>query len=226
MMTQIEEIKKKAKWISIKLWPVLKSVSLDYRKNLWMILIRPLFEQITLLFASETSKTNKKNVIVALRQTFKNFTLIKKNMNNSIIDDLMQFNIEDRAKINMISTKIKWQKRLGKQIYPDVDPAILEQLEEKEKKRKRRVLPIELQKLINLCVAKCPICRKRCNQEHMKRIHNISIPNYDELIDMIEKRSEEAKRFKYSRKQTLKHVGDFINIYINSMKNFLSIQST
>jgi len=41
---QIEHIKKKSKFIKVKLGPVLTNSSLGYRKNLWELFIRPLFE--------------------------------------------------------------------------------------------------------------------------------------------------------------------------------------
>ena len=71
MDTQAQHIKKKADWISIKLWPVLKRVSMQYCKNLWTILMRPLFEQLAILYNAEKSKTNKGKIELALRYTFK-----------------------------------------------------------------------------------------------------------------------------------------------------------
>ena len=94
MELQLDHIKKKADWISVKLWPVAKKVSMEYRKNLWKILIRPLFEQLTLLWEMEESKTQQAKVECLLRGTFKKLTLLKKNVSNEIIGDLMQFELE------------------------------------------------------------------------------------------------------------------------------------
>ena len=71
MNTQIEQTKKKAEWISVELWPVLKRVSMQYCKNLWTILIRPLFEQLTILYNAKKSKTDKEKIKLALRFTSK-----------------------------------------------------------------------------------------------------------------------------------------------------------
>ena len=74
MQPQLDHILKKTNFITIKLWPVLKKISLDYRKNLWTILVRPLFEQLTMLYYSERSITNKNKVLLLLRKTFRKFT--------------------------------------------------------------------------------------------------------------------------------------------------------
>ena len=117
MDTQVQQIKKKADWISIKLWPVLKRVSMQYCKNLWTILIRPLFEQLTILYNAEKSKTNKGKIELALGYTFKKFTLLKRNTSTDITHDLMQFNIDERSMTNTEIAKQKWEARLAFSSY-------------------------------------------------------------------------------------------------------------
>jgi len=41
---QLAHIRRKANFIALKLSPLLHKVSLDYRKNLWEIFVKPLFE--------------------------------------------------------------------------------------------------------------------------------------------------------------------------------------
>ena len=52
---QIAHIKKKSLFISNKLFPLLRTSSLELRKNLWQTFIRPLFEFCLPLLASENS---------------------------------------------------------------------------------------------------------------------------------------------------------------------------
>ena len=62
---QIEHITDKAKWMVMRLWHLLRKVSLSYRIRLWTIMIRPLFEQVMMLYYSERSSTNKEKVLRA-----------------------------------------------------------------------------------------------------------------------------------------------------------------
>lgn len=220
MGLQLDQIKKKADWISIKLWPVLKRVSMEYCKNLWTILIRPLFEQLSILYYSERSKTEREKVQLALRYTFKRFTLLKKNISSEVIHDLMQFDIDERANQNMAATKKKWENRMGKEFY------VKEELISNTQ-NPRRILPKELQKILNLQVAKCPVCRENrtCSKDHMERQHQILIPSYKELIETIERKTAEARDNKLPRKQTIEHIGNFINIYIDRINQFLNVQN-
>lgn len=226
MNKQIEHIRKKADWISIKLWPVLKKVSLEYCKNLWTILIRPLFEQLSILYYCERGQTNREKVHLALRYTFKRFTLLKKNVSSEIIHDLIQFDIDERSNHNMQITKRKWENRLGKTLYTP-EAHNLAGLD-KDLQKKRRILPKELQKILNLLVAKCPKCEQTriCYQKHMQEEHQILIPTYKELISTIERKTEEARQRRLFRKQTMEYVGRFINVYIDRMNHFLNVQNT
>ena len=70
-----------------------------------------------MLYYTERGRTNKEKVQQTLRYTFKKFTLLKKNISNDIINDLMQFDIDERAKYNMQVTKQKWEKRINRQQY-------------------------------------------------------------------------------------------------------------
>ena len=220
MGLQLEHIKKKADWISIKLWPVLKRVSMEYCKNLWTILIRSLFEQLSILYYCERAKSNKEQVQLALRYTFKRFTLLKKNISSNVIHDLMQFDMDERANQNMTATKCKWEDRMGRKLYIQDEPT-------QSTQKIRRILPKELQKILNLQVAKCPVCQpsRTCTKEHLEHEHQILIPSYEELIEAIERKTEEARDNRLSRKQTMDYIGNFINIYIDRMNQFLNIQN-
>jgi hypothetical protein len=227
MDIQLDHIKEKSRWISCMLWPVLRRVSLEYCKNLWTILIRPLFEQVTMLYYAERSQSNKEKVEVAIRETFRNFTLLKKNTKKEILHDLMQFDIEERAALNVIVAKRKWETRMGKQLYvKEVSPNTEEELRLKNSNKKKRILPGELRLLLNLTRAKCPKCKSdtMCSKQHMEDQHQIDIPTYEELIDMVEKKTEEAKSRKLSRGKTLDYIGSFIKIYIDRMTQFLDVQ--
>lgn len=110
-------------------------------QNLWTILIRPLFEQLTVLYYSERGATNREQVNIALRDTFRKFTLLKK-IKNEVLHDLMQFDINERAALNMVVTKRKWKR---KELY------------EKEQNSSQRA-----QRITEFVSSKMPNMRKGC----------------------------------------------------------------
>ena len=224
MNTQIEQIKKKTEWISIKLWPALKRVSIQYCKNLWTILIRPLFEQLTILYNAEKSKSNKGKIELAVRFRFKKFMLLKKDTNNDIIHDLIQFNIEERSATNTETAKQKWEAGLARTYYTaelTVDPS------ERPRERKRRLIPKELQQILNLMTAKYTKCEgtRTCSKQHLEQQHQIIVPTYTGLIKSIETKIEEDENSRLSKVRTAKHVGSFIGIYIERIRQFQDVQN-
>lgn len=84
---------------------LLKKVSLDYRINLWRVLVKPLFEMKAGHYFLE-NKSNKDKVLICLRKTFKSFTLLCRN-----VDELMSFQFEERAQEFWESARIKWKAR-------------------------------------------------------------------------------------------------------------------
>ena len=57
-------------------------------------------------------------------------------------------------------------------------------------------------------------------------MHQVLIPTYQELIETVERKTDEAKTRKLKRKQTMDYVGSFIQIYIDRMNQFLDVQNT
>ena len=132
----------------------------------------------------------------------------------------MQFDINARANQNMAATKHKWEVRMGKELY------IKDELIPSTSKT-RRILPKEVQRILNLLAAKCPVCQqsRSCSKEHMEHTHQILIPTYKEMIETIERKTGEAKDSKLSRKHTMQYIGNFVKIYIDRMNQFLSVQN-
>ena len=193
---------------------------MQYCKNSWTILIRPLFGQLTMFYNAGKSKTNKGKIELALIFTFKKFMLLKKNTNNDIIHDLMQFNVEERSATDTEIAKQKWEAGLARTYYTAelrVDPS------ERPQERKRRFLPKELQQILNLMTAKCTKCEgtRFCSKQHLELQHQIIVPTYMELIKSIETKTEEAKNSRLSKARAVEHVGSFIRIYIERIRQLL-----
>ena len=163
------------------------------------------------------SESNKENILRVVRGSFKKFTMLKQNVRNDTIYDLMQFNILDRAKINMHLAKCKWKERSGYDMEITTEEIIPLQ------SKKPRLLPKELSEVINLMTAKCPKCTKAwCNPTHMASAHSISIPSYKEIIAEVEKRITVIQKSKWERKRALQYLGSFITPYIDDIKKHLN----
>jgi len=165
----------------------------------------------------------KDKVEAALRHTFRRFTLLKRNVKNEILHDLMQFDIDERAQHNLKVARIKWDRRLGvpkEQKINNVESTILSQ--------RKRILPRLLRELINLHAAKCPHCTGthyvRCSREHMKDEHQINIPCYEDIMYEIEARTIDTIDRKLPRKEGLEYVGSFLKEHVVKLSSFLSTQ--
>ena len=219
---QKKHIETKCNWIAIKLYPLLKNVSLDYRINLWTVLIRPLFEHLLFILYAERSTTNINSIQILIRKTIKKFTLLGKNLENRIIEDLTGFNIMKRAADVVEITKEKWEAR-KKHFRPIIykNPANI------KKRNRPELLPKEVQEILNMQLMICPKCRGNtiCNSKHMKEIHQIMVPTYDELMQMLDERLKNEKRHRKGRVELLKKPGECIKPFIISMKRFCRIDN-
>ena len=111
---QKEHIEKKIRFLLSKLYPVLRGISLDYRINLWKIMAKPLFDQILCALDRETSDSNVKKITILSKMTFKSFTLLGKTVPNRIINYLMNYDVQARAKRIANIAKRRWENRLYK----------------------------------------------------------------------------------------------------------------
>ena len=75
---QYLHIKKKSDFLRAKLYPMLTQSSLNYRENLWSMLMRPLFEFTLAIYEIEPAETRKLQFQRLLKRTFKDFTLLSK----------------------------------------------------------------------------------------------------------------------------------------------------
>lgn len=94
MKRQLDPIKGKMEKFRFRLWHVLRKVSLTYRINLWTVLVRPMFEQLLVLYYVKRSKIMRTEAQRLLKRSFKKFTLLRKNANDDFVDILMGFNLK------------------------------------------------------------------------------------------------------------------------------------
>ena len=200
----------------LKLWPLLKSFSLDERINLWTVLVRPLFEMLIFPYHMESSKTNQEKAHVIIRKTFKKFCLLVKNIDDKTVERLMGFDFRHRVKIVVEKTRIKWEARKQNRT-PKLSPAGVER-----SNSNLAYYPSELQVLLNLKTALCPVCSERCNSLHLREVHNIAIPGNSELLDLVEAESVKRRSSKMSRNQNILEVGALLSPYIEALESLLN----
>jgi len=222
MDPQIKHIKEKVNFLGYKLWPLLRCVSLNYRIDLWKMFMRPLFEMIAGLFSME-GKSNKEKILRLIRKTFKAFTLLKKNVDNSTVETLMGYDYEKRAEIIHKTARLKWEARKTRDFSQL--PEKLEEIEllaKGERKTSGKVLyPKEVQELFNLKTAICPRCGVPCSSEHMFKIHQTYIPDNYTVLDQCKVISEDGFESKLSRKSIFGNVLRYVEPFIVYMRNFL-----
>jgi len=207
MDLQLDYIREKSQFQVYKLWPLLRNVSLDYRINLWNVLIRPTFETLIGMFEREP-RSNRERVLGLLRGTFKKFTLLCRNVKNSTTDLLMDFDFEKRASQVAELCRSKWRSRklCEVPILPYQGCSV----------RKHSVAwPKELQILLNLKSAMCPGCNTPCGEYHMLS-HNTFIPSDTFLISKIISISKENHR--EGRNFVLKSTNEYLKPFINILR--------
>ena len=210
MEPQLKYIKEKANFLTYRLYPLLKCTSLDYRINLWKILVRPLFEMMSGLYYNE-AESNKQKTLRLLRKTFKDFTLLKKNVDNVSLDKLMDYDFEQRASESQIIATIKWEARKNHSV-PRINP------EFKKRKRKndmgKKVLyPKEIQEYLNIKTAKCPACNIPCSSMHMLEAHNVYTPTNESILNECVTLSNAGFKSRKTRGNILGDIADYIKLF-------------
>ena len=102
--------KKASLYLYHKLFPLLRNVSLDYKINLWQVLIRPLFDMLLGHFQVECV-SNREKVLVLMRKSFKKFTLLKKNVGNDVVMTLVGNDFSERVQYVCDVARKRWATR-------------------------------------------------------------------------------------------------------------------
>jgi len=112
MDTQLNFIKQKTNFLTTKLYPLLREVSLSFRINLWEVFLKPLFDQLIHLFL-DASKSNQDRANRLFKYSFKRFTLLAKSTPNRLISFLSGYSFSTRALTIFVKDESKWKDRTG-----------------------------------------------------------------------------------------------------------------
>jgi len=220
---QLKYIKDKVSFLSQKLWPLLKCVSLDYRINLWRVFVRPLFEMVSSIYVVEGA-SNKEKVIGLLRKTFKSFTLLCKNVDNQTVEELMNFDFSARATASQRISRAKWEARKSRSSDEFMERKKRGEFcnGDRNVKGSRVFYPKELQELINMKTALCPKCNVPCSSVHMWEVHRVFIPSNEIVLEKCNLLSAVGLETKSNRKTILETIAGYITPFSVYMKHFLA----
>jgi hypothetical protein len=113
LFPKLEKIRKKASLLYVRMFPYLVNSSAESRKDIWRTFIAPLFNATHILLKHEPSKRQALNIETLWRTTFKQFLMLTKNTSTLLLDDLMRYDITDRAQITFQRSVCKWNQRKG-----------------------------------------------------------------------------------------------------------------
>jgi len=113
---QINYIKKKASWIFIKLYPYLTQASADGRRDMWTLMVAPLFIGLGALMSCEYSVSLLKEAYSIWRNSFKQFLFIPKTTSTEVVYQMIGV---DLVELVIKSKKIAQEKWTARKQHTD-----------------------------------------------------------------------------------------------------------
>jgi hypothetical protein len=174
---QISHIRKKAAHIYVKLYPYLMSASADARRDMWQTMVAPLFNAAYVLLEYEPSETHKTNLERVQKMTFKQFLMVSKRTNTTLVNDMIRRDLRRVAQVTVRTCKAQWEER--KYYKP-----IKTRLPNLSRKNGLRGVPNSWSELINTMIKPCPKCKTKgtvTNRWHLLTKHGIRLPHINHI---------------------------------------------
>ena len=175
--THLDYFTKRVNGLAARLFPLLKQSTFSFRRHLWNVLARPLYEQLSLLAYIDTTKTGTKKVERAIKKSFKRFTLLQNSTKDDIVIPLMDYDYAERSKWNWLVSEYKWERRMGRDIpLPDkptlTNSTLLQDL-----------VPGNFSTLVNLNTRTCPKCPNHRLTHNHRTFHNLASMGWEQVIN-------------------------------------------
>ncbi|RZK11954.1 MAG: hypothetical protein EOO43_18985 [Flavobacterium sp.] len=200
---------------------VIFNFSAGYRKNLWMMLVKPLFDFPALLCVAEKSKTNIELVERLCRKSFKRMVGIDPRMKNEWLEMFSGYKLQERGDKLWSGAEEKWRVRKMK-MRVKVDTRAVRTL---RKEDLLAYIPGEVISLLNIYTRMCPRCSgRRLSPAHLST-HGIEVPDPIEMVrrineDIIEKRKECIRRREgFERVKSMKVWGEMCERYVKTIQS-------
>jgi hypothetical protein len=169
LSSQLKCIEEKARFTHYKLFPYLKIATADSRRDMWQLLIVPLFNAALALINFEPSIRGKNAVLLLWKKLFKMFLRIPSATSNNLLEEMASKDLSLMSTNYLNSCQIKWEARKNYINPPPRIPIVKQQ-------NPLRGVPNEWCKLIRSQYTPCPKCpREILNYKHAKYIHNLDI---------------------------------------------------
>lgn len=170
LKTQINSISKKSNFLFIKLYPYLAHATAEGRRDMWVTMVRPLFESIWAVFYEEWAAVNIEEVNRVWIGTFKRFMMIPKTTETYLVNEMIGIDLLKTASRSTWNSLFKWEARIKKtteNIELEEKPKIINYL---------RGIPNEWCQILKQQCRLCHICKKsNMNAKHMEEQHKIDI---------------------------------------------------
>ena len=205
--------KGKLEFIKNNLTPLIRNISLDYRANLWQVLVRPLFIPIALL-SNYVCNSVKNMFMIKLKKSLKWFLGLAKTVPDHVVFSLVDVNFDEWARVEEARAKSRWVAR--------VERREVGSLEKYSLKFAVRLMPKEVALFINLQCVLCKVCGYRLSSSHY-RLHGIQVPDTSELCNELRRLIANIERsgLKCDRRTLLIVIGSRVREYTNRMCSFL-----
>ena len=205
----------KIEFIKNNLRALISNISVDYRMNLWQLLIKPLFLPLVMM-SNFLCLTNQKIIETKLRKSVKWALGLSMTTPNETVGQLISIDCKEWGNIESERAQKRWESRLERESAPTLSKYVA--------KCRTRCLPKEFAQFVNLQNVYCKECRHVFNREHYA-IHGVQIPTTDELISEIWKdiKGEIKARgeTRMKRNEKLERASTRINDYVREMKKVL-----
>ena len=132
--------------------PCFKDISFEYRINLWVTFVRPLFLPLAAM-GPILSKTDLSNIQVKMRTSLRKFLRLPRNFKSEILLQVFPIDFEEWMRIERMNNSLKWECRLQRK---KVERENLHKYSMPYKK----YLPLEFAYLLKRFTAWCKICQR------------------------------------------------------------------
>jgi len=208
--------------------PCIKNVSFDYRANLWITFIRPLFLPLAAMSAILT-ESHQERIQARLRGSLRKFIGLPKNFSIEILAQVFPLDFKEWMRTEYQNCRTKWASRMKREQVPD--GLIL-----KYKVQYMRSMPVEFSQYLKCFTAWCEQCDKPFYPKHLEE-HGLQRVDIKDLYEDLEKNLNEhelsvtmsssslkkGKKHKLCRKERMSIITAHIQRKLTEIESLLRI---
>ena len=140
--------------------PCFKDISFEYRVNLWVTFIRPLFLPLAAM-GSILTATERSNIQTKMRISLRKFLKLPRNFKTEILSQVFPIDFSEWIRVENVNSCLKWQFRKERRV---VEKEVLTRYSIPY----RKYLPLEFACLLKKFIAWCKECQRPFYPEHLE----------------------------------------------------------